>query len=180
MWKKLYSHDNFTRYLQESKDDIDDKAIQLSAFIYKNELLNMIYEVNSSANNHIAKIVHIGAPSQLIDVLSHAVTMPLKQIQIDLDQTPVLRRVYSEKKSIYFRKVPELIAGLVPEIKYQQQVKMMLSQLGITDVAVLPIIINSTNFQKEFILAVLGPLDDDQKKFIKEVSIEFANYFNNQ
>jgi len=140
----------------------------------------MIYEVNSSTKKPIAKIVHIGSPSQVIDVLSHAVTMPLKQIEIDLEQTPVLRRVYSEKKSIYFRKVPELIAGLIPEVKYQQQIKMVLSQLGITDIAVVPILINGKKFQKEYMIAVLGPLNDDQKKFIKEVSQKFANFYNKQ
>lgn len=168
---------NFVKYLQESKDGIDDKAVQMSVFIYKNDLLNVLYEVNSSKINPIARINHIGAPNQVIDILSHAVTVPLKQIEIEVEKTPVLRRVYKEKKSIYFKKLPELVAGLVPDVKYQQQAKLILNGLGITDVAAIPVDVTSTAHKKEYILAVLGPLDDDQKKFIKDVALEFANYY---
>ncbi len=170
---------NFVKYLQESKDDIDDKAIQMSVFIYKNDLLNVLYEVNSFNNNPIARINHIGAPNQVIDILSHSVTVPLRQIEIEVDKTPVLRRVYAEKKSIYFKKLPELIAGLVPDVKYQQQAKSVLNELGITDVAAVPVDVNNSTHKKEYILAVLGPLDDEQKKFIKDVALEFTKHFNN-
>ena len=176
----MLSINNFVKYLNESNDTIDDKVIQMSSFIYKSDLLNVIYEVNSSKTKPIAKIAHIGAPNQVIDVLSHAVTVPLKQIEIEIEKTPVLRRVYAEKKSIYFRKIPELVGGLLPEVKYQQQIRMVLKQLGITDVAVIPFDISLQNQKKEFILAVLGPLDDDQKKFIKEVTQEFTNYYNSK
>ena len=134
--------DFFTKYLLESKDEVEEKATQMSIFIYKNDLLNILYNVSNNNNHAIAKITHIGAPNQVIDILSHSVTVPLKQLEIDLEKTPVLRRVYAEKKSIYFRKLPELIAGLIPEIKYQQQARMVLQQLGITDVAVVPVIIS--------------------------------------
>lgn len=174
----LLSVTNFVKYLQDSKDDIDDKAVQMSVFIYTNELLNVLYEVNSSKTNPIARINHIGAPNQVIDILSHAVTVPLKQIEIEVEKTPVLRRVYGEKKSIYFKKLPELIAGLVPEVKYQQQAKSILNSLGITDIAAIPVDVNNSSHKKEYILAVLGPLNDEQKKFIKDVASEFTNYYN--
>ena len=152
----------------------------MSNFIYKNDLLNVIYEINDSSNSAIGKITHIGAPGQVIDILSHSVSKPLRQIEIKIDQTPVLRRIYSEKKSIYFRKIPELVAGLIPDIKYQHQATMILRELGITDIAAIPVIINSPKLKKEFILAVLGPLDEDQKQFIKNVVKEFTEYYNNQ
>lgn len=176
----MFPMDNFTKYLHESKDDVEDKATQMSIFIYKNDLLNILYTVSNHQDRHVAKIAHIGAPNQLIDILSHSVTVPLKQIDIDIETTPVLRRVYAEKKSIYFRKLPELIAGLIPDIKHQQQARMILQQLDVTDVAVLPVVITNPKYQKEYILAVLGPLTDEQKQFIKNVSQELTNYFNNQ
>ena len=105
--------------------------------------------------------------------------MPLKKIEIDLLQTPVLRRVYIEKKAIYFKKVPELVAGLIPIVKQQNQIREILNQLGITDVAAIPIELNLSKNYQEYILAVLGPLDDQQKKFIKDVTGELMNYYKN-
>ena len=174
----MYSYENFTKYLQESKDNLDEKVIQMGNFIYKNDLLNVIYEVSNTSNPVVAKITHIGAPSQIIDVLSHSVSVPLKQIEINIEQTPVLRRVHAEQKSIYFRKIPELVAGLIPDIKYQHQTMTILKGLGITDIAALPVTISNPKYNKEYILAVLGPLDDDQKQFIKNVANELTNHFN--
>ena len=174
----MYPINNFSKYLKESKDVPEDKVIQSSSFIYKNDLLNVIYEVKKSSDKPILKVLHIGAPPQIIDILSHSVSVPLRQIEIDLLQTPVLRRVYTEKKAIYFRKVPELIAALLPDVKQQYQARELLKQLNITDIATIPIDINDNGSTREYILAVLGPLDDEQKKFIKDVTNELMDHFN--
>ena len=174
----MYSINNFSKYLKESKDALEDKVVQYYSFIYKNDLLNVIYEVKKTTDKPILKVLHIGAPPQIIDILSHSVSVPLRQIEIDLLQTPVLRRVYTEKKAIYFRKVPELIAALLPDVKQQYQARELLKQLNITDIATIPIDINDNGSTREYILAVLGPLDDEQNKFIKDVTNELMDHFN--
>jgi hypothetical protein len=64
----------------------------------------------------------------------------------------------------------------MPSLKHQNTIIPVLKQLGITDVAVMPVDIE--NYKKEYILAVLGPLNDEQKQFLKKLTQTFTDYFN--
>lgn len=170
--------DQFRQYLLESKNDNEEKINQLSNFIFKNNLVNIIYEIEKS--NSIAKIFHIGASNQLIDVLNYSVSSPLRSIEMDLTETPAIKRVYLEKKAIYFRNVPAIASELIPAIKFPQRFNLVLKKMGVSELAVLPLFFQNHAFSKECILVVLGPLSEEQRKFVKEASNEIINYINNK
>ena len=159
----------------KSNDDLQEVIIQTSIYIYKQDLLNLIYEIKNHQQEPVMNIVQVGAPNYIISTLNHSVSTPLRQIDLNLLQSKVFRRVYSEKRAIYFRKLPEIVDNLLPNLKQSYQINKTLQQLKRTDIAVVPIELK--NLGKEFVLALLGPLSEDQKKLIKEVTLVLKQHY---
>ena len=147
---------------------IDEKIRYLVNFLQVNDLLNIYFRLSKNSSPPTTRIYQIGAPEQIIMMIRRGLNVSLESIDIKILDMPVLRRVYTEQKNIYFKKVPRLIAGLIPQLHNQRSIEDTLRTLGITDVAVLPIL-NTLDKEVIGLLAVLGPLTQEQMKQIKEI-----------
>ncbi|MHA2362425.1 MAG: hypothetical protein ACXAC7_00605 [Candidatus Hodarchaeales archaeon] len=152
----------------QSKNTFKEKILFVATFLRNEEYLNVFYLISTKNETAYARIGAIGAPRQMIDTVQQAIRIPIGEILFPVADTPVLRRVYDEKRRIYFKKLPELFAGLFPDAKVQPKLVDTLHMLGITDVAVIPIF-HKDNQPPIAILAVLGPLLPDQLNYLKNV-----------
>lgn len=157
--------------LLESAPTYQKQLSLFSSFLKKEDLLNILYVIEDQSGTKIARIHAVGAPNHLTQILQNTVSVPLNQISFPVENTPVLRRVYQENRRIYFKKVPELVAGLLPSIR---QIDLILRQLGITDVAVLPLAQKPAD-HPDAMLVVLGPLTKDQLDYLREAVTVFSN-----
>lgn len=154
---------------------LSENCKTLSNYLYKNELLNAVYFVEEKdKNDPFVSLITIGAPKQIIDMINASVNQPIVNMKFSVLEIPVMRRVYKEKKPIYYKRIPDLVSAFIPALPSKKMVNLMLNKFGITDMGLAPVFITLKDHQSIFlILCVLGPLSQDQRLFVKEAVESF-------
>lgn len=146
----------------------EEKIQYIARELQFENMLNIGYIINHKEKIPFAHIGTLGIPEQLIQIMRKSVNVPLEQLEIPVNEIPLLKQAYSEKRHIYFKKVPELIASLLTRTRLQQQIRNTLITLGITDVAISPVLKGPEKIPS-LILVVLGPLTQMQLSYIRNI-----------